>query len=67
MSQFNVKSVAKAAVERIEGTGDGSLVADITLGGYRTPQLFPIGQAEDLMRSNSGGNRRDSLYWYVYV
>jgi hypothetical protein len=66
MTQFNVKSVAKTVSEHVEGTGDSSLVADVTLGGYRSPQLFPIGQAKDLMKSHCG-NRRDSLNWYVIL
>jgi hypothetical protein len=66
MTQFNVKPVVKAMVERIEGTSDSSLVADATHGGYRTPQLFPIGPAKDLMRQNGDGNRRDSLNWWCF-
>ena len=33
---------------------------------YREPQLFAIGTAVDLMRSNSNGNARDSKQYWVY-
>jgi hypothetical protein len=66
MTQFNVKSAAKSVSELVEGSVKGSPVADATLGGYRTPRVFAIGRAEDLMRSSSSGNVKDSGNWYTY-
>jgi hypothetical protein len=37
-----------------------------TIPSYREPQLFAIGTAVDLMRSDSRGNAKDSRHWYVY-
>lgn len=33
---------------------------------YRVPQLFVLGTAVEVLRSNSQGNASDSQNWYVY-
>jgi hypothetical protein len=65
MNQGNVKSVAGVVAKKPEGILEDPRAGDRLVGAYRTPQVFAIGRAKDLMRSGSG-NARDSRNWYVY-
>lgn len=52
----------RAPIEPLEARADDGQ----TVPPYREPQLFAIGTAVDLMRSNNSGNARDSKQYWVY-
>ena len=64
MTQFDVKSVAPAGVGSSEGPIDSAPASEVPGGGYRTPRVFPIGRAKDLMRGNHGPVK-DYSGWYA--
>jgi hypothetical protein len=66
VTEFNGKSVPATAAERVVGVTDTRFGAKSPAHGYRTPGLFPIGQAEDLMRAASTTGSRDSQNWWRY-
>jgi hypothetical protein len=66
VTHFDPRSVASAVAERVVGKNEIPLGADTQAGSYRTPRVFAIGRANDLMRSAATSSERDSRNWYCY-
>jgi hypothetical protein len=64
MDSFKPRSDATAVAGRVQGDNESSCGAGAPAGAYRTPRLFAIGRAEDLMQGGTG-NFRDSRNWFL--
>jgi hypothetical protein len=63
MAGFNGQKVEAVEVVRAEAPQG----AEGQGGEYRTPQVFPIGEAADLVRASLTGSKRDGYSnWYVW-
>jgi hypothetical protein len=63
MTQSKVKSIVTAVAQHDKEISDDSPAVDARGCAYRSPRMFPIGQAKDLMRGHHGPVR-DYSGWY---